>query len=91
MIADATPVLISVINKDEKITVITFLLLLQHPTRAMWEQPHTLIPLAPKTEGCDVGKDLNRKEAISESGLNDTEAFINSPELNIEYRISTDK
>lgn len=44
-----------------------------------------------KTEGYDVGAAPTTKEAIMESILNDPEAKISSPELNVAYRMSTDE
>mmetsp|Transcript_25951 Transcript_25951/g.55788 ORF Transcript_25951/g.55788 Transcript_25951/m.55788 type:complete len:1405 (+) Transcript_25951:187-4401(+) len=44
-----------------------------------------------KTEGYDIGEAPSTKEAIMESVLNDPEARINSPELNIAYRMSTEE
>merc|ERR1719293_384565 len=42
-------------------------------------------------EGYDVGDAPDTKEAIMESVLNDPEARVNSPELNVAYRMSTDE
>jgi magnesium chelatase subunit H len=44
-----------------------------------------------KSEGYDVGDAPDSKEAIMEAVLNDPEARINSPELNVEYRMNTDE
>jgi len=44
-----------------------------------------------KAKGYDVGDAPDSKEAIMESVLNDPEARINSPELNVAYRMSTDE
>ena len=44
-----------------------------------------------KKEGFDIGDAPDSKEAIMESVLNDPEAWINSPELNVAYRMSTDE
>jgi magnesium chelatase subunit H len=44
-----------------------------------------------KSEGYDVGDAPMDKEAIMESVLNDPEAKISSPELNVAYRMSTDE
>ncbi|KAL7549160.1 hypothetical protein ACHAWF_012422 [Thalassiosira exigua] len=44
-----------------------------------------------KSEGYDVGDAPDDKEAIMESVLNDPEARINSPELNVAYRMNTDE
>jgi len=44
-----------------------------------------------KADGYDVGDAPDSKEAIMESVLNDPEAKINSPELNVAYRMSTDE
>jgi len=44
-----------------------------------------------KDEGYDIGEAPSTKEEIMESVLNDPEAKINSPELNVEYRMSTDE
>jgi len=44
-----------------------------------------------KKEGYDVGDAPDSKEAIMESVLNDPEARINSPELNVAYRMSTEE
>jgi magnesium chelatase subunit H len=44
-----------------------------------------------RSEGYDVGEAPTTKEAIMESVLNDPEAKISSPELNVEYRMSTDE
>jgi len=44
-----------------------------------------------KSEGYDVGDAPMDKEAIMESILNDPEAKISSPELNVAYRMSTDE
>ena len=44
-----------------------------------------------KAEGYDVGDAPMNKEAIMESVLNDPEARISSPELNVAYRMSTDE
>jgi len=44
-----------------------------------------------KKDGYDVGDAPDDKEAIMESVLNDPEARINSPELNVAYRMSTEE
>jgi len=44
-----------------------------------------------KQEGYDIGDAPMEKEAIMESVLNDPEARISSPELNVAYRMSTDE
>merc|ERR1711966_416009 len=44
-----------------------------------------------KGDGYDVGDAPDSKEEIMESVLNDPEARINSPELNVAYRMSTDE
>ena len=44
-----------------------------------------------KKDGYDVGDAPMDKEAIMESVLNDPEAKISSPELNVAYRMSTDE
>jgi len=44
-----------------------------------------------KTEGYDIGDAPLDKEAIMESVLNDPEAKISSPELNVAYRMSTEE
>jgi len=44
-----------------------------------------------KADGYDVGDAPMDKEAIMESVLNDPEAKISSPELNVAYRMSTDE
>jgi len=44
-----------------------------------------------KSEGYDIGDAPNTKEEIMESVLNDPEARISSPELNVEYRMSTEE
>merc|ERR1719157_452964 len=44
-----------------------------------------------KSEGYDIGEAPLEKEAIMESVLNDPEAKISSPELNVAYRMSTDE
>merc|ERR1719287_288121 len=44
-----------------------------------------------KSEGYDIGDAPFDKEAIMESVLNDPEAKISSPELNVAYRMSTDE
>ena len=44
-----------------------------------------------KVEGYDIGDAPLEKEAIMESVLNDPEARISSPELNVAYRMSTDE
>merc|ERR1712176_1144825 len=44
-----------------------------------------------KAEGYDIGDAPDDKEAIMESVLNDPEARISSPELNVAYRMSTDE
>ena len=44
-----------------------------------------------KAEGYDVGDAPDSKELIMESVLNDPEARINSPELNVAYRMNTDE
>jgi magnesium chelatase subunit H len=44
-----------------------------------------------KAEGYDIGDAPNTKEAIMEAVLNDPEARISSPELNVAYRMSTDE
>jgi len=44
-----------------------------------------------KEDGYDVGDAPMDKEAIMESILNDPEAKISSPELNVAYRMSTDE
>jgi len=44
-----------------------------------------------KDEGYDIGNAPMEKEAIMESVLNDPEAKISSPELNVAYRMSTDE
>ena len=44
-----------------------------------------------KSEGYDVGDAPLDKEAIMESVLNDPEARISSPELNVAYRMSTEE
>jgi len=44
-----------------------------------------------KSEGYDIGDAPNTKEEIMESVLNDPEARISSPELNVAYRMSTDE
>lgn len=44
-----------------------------------------------KQEGYDIGDAPETKEAIMEAVLNDPEARISSPELNVAYRMSTDE
>jgi magnesium chelatase subunit H len=44
-----------------------------------------------KKQGYDIGDAPNTKEAIMEAVLNDPEARISSPELNVAYRMSTDE
>merc|ERR1712160_51372 len=44
-----------------------------------------------KSEGYDVGEAPMDKEAIMESILNDPEARISSPELNVAYRMNTEE
>lgn len=44
-----------------------------------------------KAEGYDIGDAPMEKEAIMEAVLNDPEARISSPELNVAYRMSTDE
>jgi len=44
-----------------------------------------------KSEGYNIGDAPDSKEAIMESILNDPEAKISSPELNVAYRMSTDE
>jgi magnesium chelatase subunit H len=44
-----------------------------------------------KSEGYDVGDAPSEKTAIMESVLNDPEARISSPELNVAYRMSTEE
>merc|ERR1712238_379603 len=44
-----------------------------------------------KSEGYDIGEAPDTKEEIMEAVLNDPEARISSPELNIEYRMSTEE
>lgn len=44
-----------------------------------------------KSEGYDVGDAPSTKEEIMEAVLNDPEARISSPELNVAYRMSTDE
>jgi len=44
-----------------------------------------------KSEGYDIGDAPMKKEDIMESVLNDPEARISSPELNVAYRMSTDE
>ena len=44
-----------------------------------------------KSEGYDVGDAPSTKEGIMEAVLNDPEAKISSPELNVAYRMSTDE
>jgi magnesium chelatase subunit H len=44
-----------------------------------------------KAEGYNIGDAPNTKEAIMESILNDPEAKISSPELNVAYRMSTEE
>ena len=44
-----------------------------------------------KRQGYDIGDAPSEKEAIMESVLNDPEAKISSPELNVAYRMSTDE
>ena len=44
-----------------------------------------------KSEGYDIGDAPQTKEDIMESVLNDPEARISSPELNVAYRMSTDE
>ena len=44
-----------------------------------------------KSEGYDIGDAPSTKEEIMESVLNDPEAKISSPELNVAYRMSTDE
>jgi len=44
-----------------------------------------------KVEGYDIGDAPSTKEEIMESVLNDPEAKISSPELNVEYRMSTEE
>ncbi|KAG7348089.1 cobaltochelatase [Nitzschia inconspicua] len=44
-----------------------------------------------KSEGYDIGDAPSTKEEIMESILNDPEARINSPELNVAYRMSTEE
>merc|ERR1712238_129060 len=44
-----------------------------------------------KSEGYDIGEAPDTKEAIMEAVLNDPEARISSPELNIEYKMSTEE
>merc|ERR1712127_973152 len=44
-----------------------------------------------KEQGYDIGDAPDSKEGIMESVLNDPEAKISSPELNVAYRMSTDE
>jgi len=44
-----------------------------------------------KSEGYDIGEAPETKEEIMEAVLNDPEARISSPELNVEYRMSTEE
>lgn len=44
-----------------------------------------------KSEGYDIGDAPETKEEIMEAVLNDPEARISSPELNVEYRMSTEE
>jgi len=44
-----------------------------------------------KTDGYDIGDAPMEKEAIMEAVLNDPEARISSPELNVAYRMNTDE
>merc|ERR1712238_571047 len=44
-----------------------------------------------KSEGYDIGEAPDTKEEIMEAVLNDPEARISSPELNIEYKMSTEE
>ena len=44
-----------------------------------------------KSEGYDIGDALMDKEAIMEAVLNNPEARILSPELNVKYRMSTEE
>ncbi|GAX21472.1 magnesium chelatase subunit H [Fistulifera solaris] len=44
-----------------------------------------------KKQGYDIGDAPNTKEQIMEAVLNDPEARISSPELNVAYRMSTDE
>jgi len=44
-----------------------------------------------KSEGYDIGDAPDSKEEIMEAVLNDPEARISSPELNVAYRMSTDE
>jgi magnesium chelatase subunit H len=44
-----------------------------------------------KSEGYNIGDAPDSKEAIMEAVLNDPEARISSPELNVAYRMSTDE
>ncbi len=44
-----------------------------------------------KSEGYDIGEAPNTKEEIMEAVLNDPEARISSPELNVAYRMSTEE
>lgn len=44
-----------------------------------------------KDQGYDIGEAPDSKEEIMESVLNDPEAKISSPELNVAYRMSTDE
>ena len=44
-----------------------------------------------KAEGYDIGDAPETKEEIMEAVLNDPEARISSPELNVEYRMSTEE
>jgi len=44
-----------------------------------------------KEEGYDIGDAPNTKEEIMESVLNDPEARISSPELNVAYRMNTEE
>jgi len=44
-----------------------------------------------KSEGYDIGEAPETKEEIMEAILNDPEAKISSPELNVEYRMSTEE
>jgi len=44
-----------------------------------------------KDEGYDIGDAPNTKEEIMEAVLNDPEARISSPELNVAYRMSTEE
>jgi magnesium chelatase subunit H len=44
-----------------------------------------------KKEGYDIGNAPTTKEAIMEAVLNDPEAKVSSPDLNVAYRMSTDE